>query len=111
METGFDGEKLKKALRWPNVKKAVFSFLSRQGRTFIFILAVAGTAYCVFIWYSTIYRPEWSESKKQEYINNKDRGVLFDRAKFEEIMKNSQARKNELEKTPESVNDIFRLKQ
>ena len=110
MEMGIDIKKIKDFFSSGRCRKSFCDFISRQIRTLICVIAAALSAYCVYVWYGTIYKPEWDESQKQEYIKNKDRGTIFNKAKFEEIVSETEGRKVEFEKNVEGLKDIFQVK-
>ncbi len=102
-----------------NIKKTILSgvFLRRavklcgaNMKVFVFALFFVLSGYCVYIWYSYIYNPQWSEEKKAEYLRTKEKEVTFNRKKFRDIVEKERQRAEEYNQTLESVNDIFRIK-
>lgn len=66
--------------------------------------------YSVYIWYVYAFNFAWDETKKSEYINMKQREVVFEKEKFDSVIMKIKNRKEEYGKNIESVPDIFRLK-
>lgn len=105
-----DVGKLKNDISWKHIKKVLINFALKKVDIFIFIIMFAITGFFVYLWYSCIYRPQWSDVKKQEYIKNKDKGVVFNKNLFENIATEFDLRNQEFEKNGEPLEDIFRLK-
>ncbi len=90
--------------------RKIFCFIGRKIGWVAFIFFLLAASFCVYIWYSYVYDSQWSEVRKQEYINSKDKDVTFDLVKFHEIVGESENRKQEYSKESDQINDIFRLK-
>jgi hypothetical protein len=110
MELGFNADKMKRVFVWKNLRQFFLNFIFGQIRSVIFVMAVIMLVYCIYLWYNFIYRSEWSESQKQEYIRTKDQGVIFNNSRFERAMAESQTRKQEFQKSIDNLEDIFRVK-
>lgn len=108
MELGIDIKKLKD-FKWQNFFKYFFRFFAKQINLYMFLIALLVTSYCVYLWYSSIYKSAWSDSRKQAYIQNKEKGIVFDRVQFEKAVAQYENRKKESEKNI-STEDIFRIK-
>lgn len=102
-------EKIRKVFSGHNLRKLLFKFMSGQASFFMLLVIISLFFYCVYIWYDSIYAPEWSESEKQEYIKNKEKGVVFNKSSFEAIVSESQKRLEESQKKIDAPLDIFRL--
>ncbi|MFA5926294.1 MAG: hypothetical protein WC831_05200 [Parcubacteria group bacterium] len=76
-------------------------------RWFRLALFLAVAAYSVWIWDKYVYRPDWSEEKKQEYI--KEQSVFsFDRDNYEKAINQVRSKKERLESSYRfSGRDIF----
>jgi hypothetical protein len=103
MEIGIRIEKIKNIFGRDNLKK--------QMRFCLWILGIIAIGYTAYIWYECIYRPEWSEAEKQEYMKSKDRGIVFNRNRFDEIVSAHKAREERFDAKPEELKDIFRIKE
>ena len=110
MELDINIEKLKDFFRWSNLRKVIFDFLARWAKLSVFLLAVLGTAYCVYLWYVFIYRPGWSDDQKEQYLKTKGQGIVFDQAKFNALTKTAKDRAAAESQPPQNIPDIFRLK-
>jgi hypothetical protein len=105
-----NSENLKNIFKGSNFKKIFFDFLARWSKLVIFFLAILGTAYCVSLWYIFIYNPGWSDAQKQQYLQTKGQGIVFDRAKFNVLVTAAKNRAAAESQVPSNVPDIFRLK-
>ncbi|MDR3559006.1 MAG: hypothetical protein P4L62_01245 [Candidatus Pacebacteria bacterium] len=110
MDLNINGENLKNFFKWSNVREGFFDFLGRWAKLLLLLLAVAGTAYCVYLWYIFIYNPGWSDVQKQHYIQTKGQGVVFDQAKFNALVTVAKNRDVAEKQALTNVLDIFRLK-
>jgi hypothetical protein len=111
MDIGINLKKISNTFKWSNLKKAFFEFLFKRGKALVFLVAILGTAYCVYIWNIYIYKPGWNDAQKQDYIKKQNTDAVFNKTKFESAVTKAQARQAEFQKTPDNLTDIFRLKQ
>lgn len=86
-------------------------FIVKKRRWILAFVALALLAYCAFLWYRYIYNAQWSDGKKQEYIQTKAKDVVFDENKFNEVAGEIEKRKSEAKNNLTGLRDIFRLKQ
>lgn len=103
---------------WKNIKN--FDFAGFLGKTFNFLLsktrwvflglAIILTAFCCYLWYFYIYHSEWSEARKQGYVQTKEEGIAFDREKFNKFTQGVDDRQMEFQKDLPVDSDVFRLK-
>lgn len=98
-------------------KKQILEFLDKakvvlleKRRWVLVVIALLALAYCSFLWYTLVSKPQWSEGKKQEYISTKENKVKFDQEKFDKVIGEIEKRKNEYNNKTENLTDIFRLK-
>lgn len=96
-------------IRSINYRELFFKVLNEGNRWIIFISLVVMVLFCINLWYRYIYHSEWSEEKKKEYLNSQERGVVFDRERFNVVISQQEKRKSEFEKETEKQEDIFRL--
>lgn len=72
-----------------NLKKIFSSMLSFWARNsnwiFIFSLVVF-LAVGVYIWYKNVYKFQWSEERKAEYINSRNRNIDLQEEKFKSVL-------------------------
>jgi hypothetical protein len=104
-------EKIGSHFNWKNISKNFSGFIYGKIKwmSFIFLLIIAG--YSSYLWYVFIFRAEWNETKKQEYIKSKDAGVIINKNRFLDVVNEYQRRGDEYQKKIEPGQDIFRLKQ
>ena len=103
-------KKMREALRPSSLAKGGARFLERYIRTFTFIVILALVSYCIYLWFSVIYRPEWSENQKQAYIKSKGQGTVFNEKGFAYDVATIKARNDESQRDLGTLVDIFRLK-
>lgn len=87
------------------------NFLAAKGLEFLILIAVVLLAYGGYLWYKFIFHPQWSEGRKQEYMNTQEKETVFNQNKFSAVIGEIEARKNEYNKKIENIPDIFKLKQ
>jgi hypothetical protein len=83
--------------------------VGKSGWILTFIAALL-LGYFGFLWYLYVANPEWSDSRKQEYISTRENAVSFDQKRFDLVISEVEKRKNEYENKIDDVPDIFRLK-
>ncbi|HPN96832.1 MAG TPA: hypothetical protein PLK35_03620 [Candidatus Moranbacteria bacterium] len=103
--------KIKETLNPKTVFRGFSDFLVKKMRWIIFILLFVALGYGVYFWYVYVQNPGWSEQKKQEYIKTKDRGSVFNKAKFNEVVAEFEERKNNYQHNMSDLQDIFKLKE
>lgn len=86
-----------------------FNFLGQKSRWLIFLALIFVVGSCGYIWYEYVYNPGWSGEQKETYINSKEKGTIFNKVKFKEIIADQEKRKEKYDGIEEGVNDIFRL--
>lgn len=104
-----DKEKIKKIFQSANLKKNIFNFFAGKIKLVLFLGIILASAYSVYVWYVAVYKPDWNDARKQEYIKNKDKGTAFDNDRFEEIISEFSTREENFDKKIEGLKDIFRL--
>ena len=90
--------------------KKTADFLNRKRRwavSFIFLFLIG---YCAYLWYNNIINPNWSEARRQDYINAKQGGSIFSKDKFDAVVREVEDKRSEYQKNIENIPDIFRLK-
>ncbi len=90
--------------------KNTASFLKRKSRWALFFIFLALIGYCAYLWYIHISNPGWSEARRQEYTNTKQSGSIFNKEKFDEIVREVEGKRSEYQRNIENIPDIFRLK-
>ncbi|HAI74241.1 MAG TPA: hypothetical protein DCS28_02515 [Candidatus Moranbacteria bacterium] len=103
-------EKIKKEILSGAYLKKVGEFFGANMKAFVFALFFVLSGYCVHIWYSYAYNPQWSDEKKAEYLKTKEKEVTFNRKKFQNIVERERQRAEEYDRALEKANDIFRIK-
>ncbi|MFA5961140.1 MAG: hypothetical protein WC848_00480 [Parcubacteria group bacterium] len=84
---------------------------SRNLKKLVFLLFFFLAGYCGYLWYVYVYAPRWSEDKRAQYLSTKDKDVIFNRKKFQNIVDEAQKRAEEYVKIVDQPNDIFRINQ
>ncbi len=97
--------------KWKNIKwKKIVQYFIKRVNIFLFLITFLMTSYCLYFWYRTIYKAEWSDSQKQNYIRNKKKEVVLKKNKFEKIVA-EYLKKEQRRKGPAIiVRDIFQIK-
>jgi hypothetical protein len=89
--------------------KKIADFFVHKSTFILFMIGFIFLGYVVLIWYQNIYKYEWDEVKKQEYMNNKNAGTNLNRVKFEKALKDIERRRELYDKNMENMKDIFKL--
>lgn len=103
-------KKIKEVSKPSYLFKYLLYFSGRYIRGFTFLIALAAVAFCVYLWYGTIFRPQWSENQKKAYIKDKGQGTTFNEKGFEYDTAATKNRAEESQKNLSGLTDIFRLK-
>ena len=74
---------------------------------FFFVL-LASIAIGGYIWKQNVYSGEWSNEKKQEYLNTQNKEVIFKENDFNKVVSDIRARKYENSKEYQQIKDIFK---
>ena len=90
------------------VKKTILFFQGKDKfiAPIVFLIAIG---YCAFLWYSCIYNSQWSESKKQDYRNNKGKEAVFNEKQFNDVISAITGRQAEFNKKIDNVDDAFQI--
>ena len=76
-------------------------------RWFFMMSLLAAAAFCVFVWYSFVWKADWDETKKQNYINEQAK-FSFDKAGYTKMVDLMENRKNKLKNFPRFTGrDLF----
>lgn len=87
-------------------------FLDKKRRWVIIFIAFMFAGHAFYEYYSYIYRPIWSESKRQEYVATKEKDANFNKDDFDAAIGEIEKRKIEfIENQIKVEKDIFRLSQ
>jgi hypothetical protein len=84
--------------------------LNKKRRWVLLSVFLVLIGYCAYLWYSHITNPRWSEARRQEYINTKQSGSIFNKDRFDDIVREIEAKRSEYQRNIENIPDIFRLK-
>jgi len=90
-------------------EKKIAAFFIHQNKYILLFIFLVLVGYAGYLGYAYIYRAEWDQTKKQEYINSKEKEVVFNKAAYNEAVADIKQRKIDFAKTVENANDIFRL--
>jgi hypothetical protein len=58
-----------------------------------------------------VYHSQWDDQKKQEYIKSKEKGTIFNRARFDIVASEMETRKRNYGNKITELSDIFKLKE
>jgi LPS O-antigen subunit length determinant protein (WzzB/FepE family) len=75
------------------VSRKAFMFFARG---FFMMLILVAAAFCVFVWYRYIFRSEWDETKKQNYIKEQAK-FSFEKGTYLKMIEMMESRKNKLQ--------------
>lgn len=90
--------------------KKIPSFWTSKITWIFLIILVISSAYLVYVWYFFVFNSDWSEEKKQEYLNIHGKEVMFDEKKFNGVVDKFSKRKESYNFKSETIKDIFQLK-
>ena len=92
--------------------KSIFKMASnvwKKIHTLLFFVALLiAIAFGGYIWKQNVYSGEWSNAKKQEYINSQNKEIIFKEADFKKVTNDIQARKNASENPYQPIKDIIK---
>lgn len=74
------------------------------------LIFLAMAAYSCYLWYFYVYNPQWSRSKKEEYIKSKNEGTVFNKEGFNKLVDKFEERKNDYSRDEGDLTDVFRVK-
>ncbi len=98
--------------KWKDIKwKNIGQYFVKRINIGLFLVAFLVASYCINLWYRTIYKPEWSNLQKQNYIKSKDSETVFNKDKFEKIVNEYLEREQKRKKPSIAIKDIFQIKQ
>lgn len=61
-----------------------------------------------YVWQSYLSGSNWSEEKKQNFLNSQNNGVVFNQKNFEKALTDVEARKTESAASPQKFRDVFK---
>jgi len=73
-----------------------------------FIVLIAAIIIGGYIWEQSIYSGGWSKEKKQEYLDTKNKEVIFQEKDFQKVFDDITLRKEKSAKAYQPVKDIFK---
>ncbi|MEK7598308.1 MAG: hypothetical protein AAB487_01080 [Patescibacteria group bacterium] len=88
----------------------ISTFLKEKSRWILFFIFLFFMGYSAYLWNIYIYNSTWSESRKQEYINTKEKEAIFKKDKFRSVIDETRNRKANYQKNIEDVPNIFQFK-
>lgn len=81
---------------WQKIHMSLFFF------ALLIAIAIGG-----YVWKQNVYSGEWSNIKKQEYLNTQNKEVIFKENDFQKISEDILLRKEENTKEYQPMKDIF----
>lgn len=71
----------------------------------ISLLVAAG--FCVFVWYRYVWKADWNEAKKQQYVSEQAK-FSFDKAGYQKMVDTMASRRDKFQNFPRFTGrDIF----
>jgi len=90
--------------------KKVGKFIVRKESYVLLLILLAIVGYCGYLWHGYIYKYQWDDAKKLEYMDTKKASATFDKKKFEKVLGSLNDRQGEYERNMDAKKDIFKLK-
>ena len=85
-------------------------FLDRKRRTVLILIAIMFAGHSFYEYYNYVYRPIWSEKKRQDYIATKEKDAVFDENNFNKVINEIEKRKVEaVDDSRNNIKDIFKV--
>lgn len=109
--TKINSAKLKELLKPGNLSGKILSFLEDKSSWILLSLFLIAAVFGCYVWYRYVYYNSWDEAKREEYINSKEKDVVFERKKFEQLISEKAKRDQRFVKELKDIPDIFRIKQ
>ena len=76
-------------------------------RWFFMLSLLSATILCVFVWYRYVWKADWNEEKKQQYISEQAK-FSFDKAGYQKTTEIMRMRRDRFENFPKFTGkDIF----
>ncbi|OGI16779.1 MAG: hypothetical protein A3J63_03320 [Candidatus Moranbacteria bacterium RIFCSPHIGHO2_02_FULL_40_12b] len=85
----------------------IFSYWQKYFKFIFFLLLFGVFLGGIYYLYATLYKSEWSEEKKNQYIIVNKRITKFKEQEFNDIVNEVQLRKKNFEEGAYSTKDIF----
>jgi len=87
-----------------NFSEKALAFL---GRWFFLISFLLAALFCVFVWHKFIWKSEWDDAKKQNYINEQAK-FSFSKAEYQRATEKMSEREDKFQNFPKfSGKDVF----
>ncbi len=84
------------------------NFLAKKIRWIMVLLVLIEAGYGIYLWYSYVYNPTWSEARKQAYINSQENATVFNKNEFDTVITRTQERDNAYRSNVATVTDVFK---
>jgi len=94
-------------LKPKDINKKISNFLYTRSGVVLTMIGLIFLMYIGYMWYNYSYNPKWPESKKQDYINTKNKETIFSKNKFESVLGEIEARSGASQKKIDSAQSIF----
>ncbi|KKR21687.1 MAG: hypothetical protein UT50_C0005G0021 [Candidatus Moranbacteria bacterium GW2011_GWA2_39_41] len=105
-----DLKNLQGGINLNDLPKKLGKFVIRREMYILLAILVLIIGYCGYLWYGYVYKYQWDDMRKQDYMNTKKASATFDKKKFDRVLNDITIRKDEYQKAVETKNDIFKLK-
>lgn len=101
-------EKIKESFSRSNIQKKI-AYAKKETLWLFYAALLALCVYGGYLWISYVYRADWSEDRKTEYLRSKDKETIFNETKFNEIVEEKERREANYQVYVGNWNDIFKL--
>lgn len=101
---------LQEKINIKNLWRTVGDFINKKEAWILLVVLSIFIGYCGYLWYQYVYHYQWGEDKKQNYLNDNNVKNIFDKNKFEKVLKEIKSRQEKYNENTDGVRDIFRLK-
>ena len=104
MENNKNSEKKDLKTRIGEVSKKIAVFFARW---FFMMTLLAAAVFAVFVWYRYIWKADWDDAKKQQYVNEQAK-FSFDKNGYQKMVDLMENRKDKLQNYPKFTGrDVF----
>lgn len=94
-------------INFSGIGSKMFSYWQKYFKLFFFLLLFGVFLGGIYYLYATLYKSEWSEEKKNQYIIINKRITKFKEQEFNDIVNEVQSRQKNFEEGTYQAKDIF----
>lgn len=85
-------------------------FLASKASWIFVIFLIALFGYLIYIWYFFVFNLSWGGENKDDYLRQKDNEVILDVSRLDDILAESQRRRENFSQEIPSIRDIFQIR-